>query len=325
MSFRPIPFPARALAAALMVAAGVAAARGVLVPGGAQAVEAGAARPLPFLYDIYTFRGEGGTVVVASYAVEAGELERESHEGQVRYRFDVSLVLTDTLRRTVLGRHDSVYVDGARPLPADHLLFTAIELQAPPSATVLQRVYMYNATLPGIGQFYTAGVPVPDYGGSDFMLSDIALGQPDAANGWRRGDAVVALLPTRQFPGSAFQVYYEVYNLPRDHDLRTEIAVTEVPGDELEPGPEVEPMARLRFDSEAPSGGRVVLQQMRRVESSLGRGRYRITVTVTDLHSGRVASRSRYFEVHAGRRAATMVPALPVTVSRGTAAGRWQE
>lgn len=273
-----------------------------------------ATRPLPFLHDLFTFRGEnGGTVLVAAYAVEAGQLERESTAGGVRYRFDVSLVLTDTLRRIVDGRHDSVYVDVARPLPPDHLLFTTVEMLARPSGTTLQRFYMYNATSPGIGQFYTTSLTIPDYSGTHLMLSDIALGQPDAVTGWQRGGATLALLPTRQFPGSAFDAYYEIYNLPRDHDIRTEIAVAAL----AEEGGAERELARLRFDSEAPSGGRTVLPQLRRVESSLERGRYRITVTVTDVATGRSASSSRTFEVHAGRRDATMVPALPVAATQG--------
>lgn len=46
------------------------------------------ARPLPFFYDLYTFRGEhGGTTVVAAFAVPVERLEREREDGEVRYRF----------------------------------------------------------------------------------------------------------------------------------------------------------------------------------------------------------------------------------------------
>jgi hypothetical protein len=290
-----------------------AAPEGAAVADGPRA-DAGVTRPLPFLYDLYSFRGDGGqTLLVAAYAVEAGELEREHVDGAVRYRFDVSLVLADTARRTVLGRHDSVYVDLRRPLPSQHLLFTTIELQAPPSATSVQRLYMYNATAPGIGQLYMTSQEIPDYRGTALMLSDIALGQPDAALGWQRGAATLALLPTRQFPSSAFDVYYEIYNLPGGHEYVTEIAVAEVRDDAVADAPFV----RLSFTGEAAESDRTALPELRRVETSLGPGRYRITVTITDSGTGRSASRSRNFEVHAGRAGATMVPALPVAASGG--------
>ena len=47
-------------------------------------------RPVPFFYDIYTFRGyEDATTVVAAIAVPVGELRRERRDGRVRCRFDV--------------------------------------------------------------------------------------------------------------------------------------------------------------------------------------------------------------------------------------------
>jgi hypothetical protein len=281
-------------------------------PARTAGISAEALRSLPFLHDLYTFRGAAGTTVVAAYAVEAGDLLWEHVSRGVRYRFDVSLVLTDTILHSVINRHDSVYVQVRRPLAGDHLLFTTIEVEAEPSAAMQKRVYMYNATAPGKGQLYTSPFVVPDYSGSDLMLSDIALGQADARGGWRRGGVALALLPSREFPGSAFEVYYEIYNLPRGHAYRTEIAVAEVggAGDRAD-----RPMVRLSFNGEAPAAPATSLPELRRVETSLPRGDYRIEVTVTDLETGVSASRSRTFEVH-GRRHATMVHALPVASSR---------
>jgi hypothetical protein len=290
----------------------IAAACGALALGETSGLERDATRPLPFLYDLYTFRGEGGTEVVAAFAVEAGELERESVPGGVRYRFDVSLILTDTLLRSVIGRHDSVYLDLPRPLPGDHLLFTTVQVLAPPSGTTLQRVYMYNATAPGIGQLYMEPFVIPDYSGGHLMLSDIALAQPDATGGWRRGTMALALLPGRRFAGSVFEAYYEIYNLPRGHEYRTDVVIHEAPGDGDVAGRR---LVQLSFAGEGKAAARGTVQEIRRVETSLARGRYRMTVTVTDLVSGDTASASRIFEAHARGRGATLVPALPVTIS----------
>ena len=54
-----------------------------------------------------------------------------------------------------------------------------------------------------------------------------------------------------------------------------------------------------------------MLAEIRRVEASLDDGSYRIIVTITDLETGRSASRSRTFDVRGWERGATMVAALP--------------
>jgi len=175
----------------------------------------GPPRPLPFFYDLYTFRGDGGrTTVVAAYAVEAGELESERFGDNKRYRFSVTLVLVDRLLRSVTNRHDSVSAELPLYVPDEHLLCTHVEVQAPPSHDIQQRVTMIDATKAFIGQMYWKNTRIPDYSGTELMLSDVALGQPDLPTDWTRGEATLALLPTSLFPSSAFDVYYEIYNLP---------------------------------------------------------------------------------------------------------------
>ncbi|HUF50994.1 MAG TPA: hypothetical protein VMN60_09190 [Longimicrobiales bacterium] len=268
------------------------------------------AYPLPFHYDLYTFRGDGGsTTVVASFAVPAGRLESEDVAYGVRYRFDVSLVLADTALRSVFRTDDSVYVGFTRPLAREHLLYTQLEVQARPSRSTVQRVIVTDATRPGVGQLYDAAFPIPDYSGAGLMVSDIALGQPEATAGWKRGDITLALLPTSLFPTSAFDVYYEIYNLPAGRHYVTEIAVARA--DELAGLWSGDRAAvRLRFSDESFARDGVV-PELRRVDTSLGRGRYRITVRVTDEETGASASASRYFDVRGWERGTTLVPAWP--------------
>jgi hypothetical protein len=269
------------------------------------------ARPLPFFYDLYTFRGhDGSTAIVSAYAVEAGRLETEAADGMTRYRFSVTLVLADTARRSVSNTHGTVFVDVPRALPAEHLLYTHVHVLAPPSVSTWQRVIMIDATAPGIGQMYSDSFPIPDYTGNQLMLSDIAIGQPDATSGWTRGDVTLALLPTRRLPSSAFDVYYEIYNLPEGHDYSTEIGVERI--DPMSGAAVGGSAARLRFTGESTSSTGGAQSELRRVETSLPRGSYRMTVTVTDLTTGRRASQSRPFDVRGPRRGATMVPARPV-------------
>jgi len=156
-----------------------------------------AAAPLPFFYDLYTFRSEERTTsVVAAIAVPVGGLQRERVDNRVRYRFDVRFVLADTVERVVSRSLDSVFVSIPEALPGQHLLHTYVEIQAPPSAATVQRVVVTDATRPGVGQLYQSPFPIPDYSGSELMVSDIAFGLPDAASGWTRRGFTVALLPT---------------------------------------------------------------------------------------------------------------------------------
>jgi len=269
----------------------------------------GTPRPLPFFYDLYTFRGDaGGTDVIASFAVPVGRLQREEQNDRVRYRFDVTFVLSDTVLHSVIRADDSVFVSLPRPLAGDHLLHTHVQVQAPPSVTTVHRVVMTDATTPGIGQLYDAPFPVPDYRGTHLMLSDVALGRPDVEAGWTRGDVTLALFPTSQFPEGAFDVYYEVYNLPTGNRYVTEVSIEPVDDPEDWEGRST---VRTRFTGESAAGPDGSLGELRRVEASLPEGSYRLTVTVTDRDSGQVASRSRMFQVQGWRRGATLVEALP--------------
>ena len=268
-------------------------------------------RPLPFFYDLYTFRGTDAlTAVVASFAVSIGELERTRKDGETRYRFDVTLVLADTALRRVYRHDDSVYVRVPRPLPSKHLLHTQIQVQAPPSLTTLQRVIMTDASKPGIGQLYTTPFTVPDYSGTELMISDIALGVPEAEGGLQRGDATLALLPTSQFEEGSFDLYYEVYNLPAGHHYLTEFSIEEVDEDGVTRSDAGTPV-RTSFTGDAATREDGTLGELRRVDTALKKGRYRLTITVTDEVSGDRAERSRFFDVRGSGRGATLVPALP--------------
>jgi hypothetical protein len=268
------------------------------------AIAAHPSYPLPFFYDLYTFRGAGGaTSVVAAFAVPAGELQREDVDGGTRYRFDVTLVLADTAHGTVFRRDDSVFVVLKRPLNEEHLLYTQLEVNAPPSRTTVHRVIMTDATRPGIGQMFDSTYVIRDYSGTRLMLSDIALGHPDSRGGWRRDEVTLAILPTSQFPSSAFDVFYEIYNLPDGVSYTTQIIVQSASERDGRP-------VTLRFSDIAHARNSTV-QEMRRVDTSLRPGRHRINVTVTNERTGESASTSREFEVHGWSRGATMVPAMP--------------
>lgn len=268
----------------------------------------GASQDLPFHYDLHTFRGDSsGTTIVAAVAVSASELRRERRANGTRYRFDVRFVLADRARRSVVETIDSVFLRVPFALARRHILHTVVEIRdAPPSSTTEQRIVVTDAARPGVGQMYLTPFPTPDYSGPELMLSDLAFAMPGGRSGWTRRGFTLALLPTSQFPESAFDVYYEVYNLPRGHPYETEIAIEPI-GDDVDD----EQIVRARFSEEStaePDGSFGVL---RSVESALPQGRYRITVTVRDLVGGHAASRSRTVEVVGWRPGTTIVRARP--------------
>ena len=271
-----------------------------------------ASGPVRFHYDLHTFRGtDEGTTVVAAVAVPVRELRRERFEGDIRYRFDIRFVLADTAEQRVIDTIDSVYVSVPSPLARRHLLHTTVELDAEPSSSTWQRLVVTDAGRPGYGQLEQSDFTVPDYSGTGLMLSDIAFGLPGSRGGWERRGVTLALLPTSQFPGSAFDLYYEIYNLPPGRGYETELAIRRVDdGDD-------DRTVRTLFQGESAAGPDGIIGELRRVESALDNGRYEVTVTVTDKVDGRRASSTRVVEVRGWRRGTTMVPALP---KRGTVA-----
>jgi len=297
----------RVSVAALCLVAAVVSAE-IAAPRVRPAEAAPAPAPLPFYYDLFTFRGKGthSTDVVAAIAVPAGGLRREREDDGTRYRFDVKFVLADTVRRTIFRSDDSVFVSFPHPLDTEHLLHTYVEVQARPSLAVWQRVVVIDATRPGVGQLYHSAFPIPDYGGTDLMLSDIAFGLPGATDGWTHRGFTLALLPTSQFPQSSFDVYYEIYNLPAGTPYQTELAIQSLDGDD-----EDEPVVRTRFQGESTAGADATVPELRRVDSALPKGSYRLTITVTNLLTRRTASRSRAVEVSGWQRGATLVTAMP--------------
>jgi hypothetical protein len=271
-------------------------------PEGATAVH-----PVPFAYDIYTFRGERGrTQVVTSVAVQARRLRREDTDGWAQYRFDVRFALADTVRLWTVSTIDSVFVRTPAPLPDDHLLHTFVETVADPAPSFVHRVVVTDAARGGAGQLYQTPFEVPDYSGSALMLSDIALGLPGSEGGWRRRGVTLGLLPASLFPASSFDVYYEIYNLPAGSRYDTEVAIEPLDRDEGE-------VVRTVFSEESAAGSPSTVPVLRHVQSALPEGRYRLTVTVTTRGGRSVATQDREIEVQGWNAGATMVPALPKT------------
>ena len=88
------------------------------------------AREIPFLYDLYTFRGTNDrTTVVAAFAVPAKSLKAIEQDGRVFYRLNVSLILADTALGTVSRTNDSTRIARTHRLRSADMVRTHIEVE----------------------------------------------------------------------------------------------------------------------------------------------------------------------------------------------------
>jgi hypothetical protein len=266
---RRIPHAASCVAVALLL---VAAARPMVM------------KELPFFFDLYTFRGDHElTSVVAAVAVPREKLNLSDIASQRGYRMDLSLIVIDTLLRKVVREDDSVSVTKRR-ISSDDLFRLHVAVDAPASRNTVQRLIVSDPSEPGIGRLAAGPFPVPDYTGSQLMLSDIVLADPKVEGHWRRGNVTLALLPTRHFHAGTFDVFYEVYNIANEARYSTEI--------EIQPS-----QVRVRFEGAATNVRKGTMQELRHVKAPLKPGRYRMRITVRNLDTGEMARRDQTFVI----------------------------
>jgi len=247
-------------------------------------------RTLPVIFDLLAFRGKDGrTDLLAPVAVAADSLATRTVSGQTVYGADLMLAVVDTSGR--LARKDTTILAGyPGPLEPGSMIRTHLQLSAAPSEDAQLRL-VTRATFAGTsGSFYGTEMRVPDYSGDSLQVSSIVLALPDTAGDWHRGSHSLALMPLGQFEGGEFRVFYEVYGLEPERTYVTEVTVE--PTGRGGPDP-----IRLRFQDFAQPEADGIVRDVRRVETGLPPGRYRITVQVTDPRGLRGALADREFTV----------------------------
>jgi len=165
---------------------------------------------------------------------------------------------------------------------------------------MLQRVIVTDPTEPGIGQLYGGPFIIPDYSGQRLMISDIALGLVDPVRGWRRRGFSLALVPANLFKGGEFNLYYEIYNLPRGAKYTTELVIEQIDRSTAAKIRDLiggEGAIRLRFEGESNPAEDGIVAEPRKIGVPLRKGRYRLTVTVKDLATGQTAKATRQFAI----------------------------
>lgn len=262
-------------------------------------------REMPFYYDVYAFRGDGSdTELTATFAVPGNMVEPAIIDGRTIYPLQASFIVIDTASRTV-ARVDSTFRFAAprRLQSSEHIRFD-LRLDVAPRTGTIHRALVRNAMHAGEGKIYGGPLAVPDLSGGELTISELVLARASKDGEWMRGNARLELMPPRQFAANEpFRVFYEVYNLRADAAYRTEITVEATEG-----GGIIGAVKRLfggrartinvAFDDVAPDvrfrGG---VQELRDLQVQLDPGRYRMRVEVTELESGRAATRERLFIV----------------------------
>jgi GWxTD domain-containing protein len=254
------------------------------------------ARNVPLILDLLAFRGRNGlTELTSPLAVSIDSLgPRNRRPGTYRLNFTVAVV--DTASRSLSRKDTSIFAAPSTQAKPGEWLNTFVRLEAKPAERSELRISMRDETSDA-GAFFGTSIGVPDFNTDSLSISSIALALPGVGD-WRRGDARLRLMPYGEYEGGTFLAYYEVYNLADSASYETEVLVQpmrEGPRDPARPPADVQEI-RLRFTDEAHNDTDGAVRQLRRIESELPPGRYRITVTVTD-GSGRKVGSWRQFVI----------------------------
>ena len=261
------------------------------------------AQPLPFYYDVYSFKGNGEkTDLTAAIAVPGTSLTARPNGNRYLYSVKLSLIVIDTTSGTITRRDTTYQFGSGRILGENEHVRIHADLPTSASKSTIHRVVISDQNNAGRGQMYGGSTAVPEYRSTGLMISNIVLAEPEAGS-WRRGDTRLALVPPRQFmEGAQLSLFYELYNLPRDTPYRTEIS--------LAPSTEQSGFARLKrlfggsdgtlrlqFDGVASVDRNGNVQELRKVGTELKPGKYKVQIKVTNLTSNQVATNETQFVV----------------------------
>jgi len=246
--------------------------------------------------------GEGGQMLHVVFAVPGDRLTPEpAGEGRgLLYPLHFRIVVADSAER-VVARLDTLRVFGAREaLRRPSYLTGRLALPVP---TGRYRYRLLIMTPDG-----TAGdlvrqdtLDVRPLSGAAFAVSDVVLGRDGSGLVWVTSGDTVRLNPLSRFPeGSAAELYYEVYGLPRGATYHTVVrleregrrslfgSIGSLFGGGRAP-------VLLEFDAAAE--GPVTRVHRGVGLRDVGKGTYRLTVVITDPASGVSATRMRRFQV----------------------------
>jgi hypothetical protein len=252
---------------------------------------------LTMAWELLQLRGSDGTTdVVTAIAISTASATTLVHDGVLAGHLDIAFV--DTVGMAV--RRYAVPLNlSATALPQNGWILFAASTPTPPFTQLQYRVSVTDQGRTA-GAITGGDITVRGHDADTLDISDILIADSRATSSFARGDVRLSLAPLRDLSGDeVFTLYYEIYGLSEGARFNTEIRVEregEGLGDRIgillrgRPAP-----LRLSFDGHAPAQHEIFGTQQSRAVSlgGLPAGRYRLTIIVTDEHSGRVASRGR--------------------------------
>jgi hypothetical protein len=207
-------------------------------------------------------------------------LQPDSSASEFVYSLDLSFIAIDS--SGALVRRDTTQRFGAqrRLLVGEFLRMQVTLPDVTPGVNDL-RIILRNTNAPQIGQGKSVVRILPDLGTSHLSISDIVLAEQSAGS-YRRGAISLALRPTHQFAqAQEFTLFYELHGLQPVTQYRTSVELVREPG-------ELAKLAGRRGDTRFAADFRDTspqtagtIQQLRRIQSNLAAGVYRVRVTVT--------------------------------------------
>ncbi|MGH7553032.1 MAG: GWxTD domain-containing protein, partial [Longimicrobiales bacterium] len=247
-------------------------------------------RDLPFTYSFYSFRAPGGRTELAA-AID----RPRTPEDTVLVALDASFILVDTADAVVVRRDTTLH---AKTTAASHDAAGVVSLQVLPTTAAVHRIVLRDASDAGHGRFAGGPIVLPDYTGTDLMLSDIVLAAPDTGGPWRRGDH--HLRPSDEFESGDLHVYYEVYNVAAGERHRTELIVERTSGGIRRALGRLFGRAapiRLSFEEQATTSADGTLHELRRLRAPLYPGEYRLRIRVSTPARNQTARKETLFTV----------------------------
>ena len=278
--------------------------------------------PLQLMYDIVSYKGDGGLAdVEVAYMVPAEQLETVQDGRGMRTWFDSHMVFQDeeyyriAQASTRIGPIDRPRVSVSDRDVGIKLHMGMIDMQAPPGS-YRAAIEVRDEATRRIGIF-EQDYAVPGYTGDTLMLSDIKLAVSIAPVDSTEGPFIRNGLEIVPNPARLYQrmdpvhFYYEIYNLTLDESGRSSYQVElEVKNkdrprnlfwrvlkgiDRLVRRDDSEQSVLMVFENE---GSRPDEHSYTSIDTGdTPTGAYEMTVRVRDLHSGQAATRTKTFVV----------------------------
>ena len=255
-----------------------------------------------FIVGAGTDGGSAGQVLHVVFAVPGDRLTPESAgEGRgLLYPLHFRVVVADSADR-VVARLDTLRVFGAREALRRPSYLTGRLALPVPAGRYRYRLLVMTPDGTAGDLVRQDTLDVRPLTGAAFAVSDVVLGRDGSGLVWVTSGDTVRLNPLSRFPeGSAAELYYEVYGLPRGASYHTVVrleregrrsllgAIGSLFGGGRAP-------VLLEFDAAAE--GPVTRVHRGVALRDVGKGTYRLTVVISDPASGVSATRTRRFQV----------------------------